>query len=74
MAHELGHFIDYIPDASMARGNILGRIKSLKGFMKSWTEGKEGGFPPLTALEKAAMRKNRRKKEQENVKKKQIKN
>jgi hypothetical protein len=68
MAHELGHFIDYIPDASMARGNILGRIKSLKGFMKSWTEGKEGGFPPLTALEKAAMKRTAEKRAREREK------
>lgn len=57
MAHELGHFIDYIPDQTLARGNILGRIKALKGFMQGWTEGKEGGFPPLTAKEKANLRK-----------------
>ena len=29
-AHELGHLIDYLPDASLKRGNILGSIASMK--------------------------------------------
>ena len=34
LAHELGHGIDYVPDKTMARGNLLGRIASLRGFMR----------------------------------------
>jgi len=30
MAHEIGHWIDFVPEKTMARGNILGRIASLK--------------------------------------------
>ncbi len=36
MAHELGHLIDYLPDKSMARGNILGRLAVLKKFRKDF--------------------------------------
>lgn len=35
LAHELGHAIDYLPEKTMARGNILGRIASLREFMRS---------------------------------------
>lgn len=35
LAHEIGHLVDYLPDETMARGNILGRIASLKKYMKS---------------------------------------
>lgn len=34
MAHEIGHWDDFMPDETMARGNILGRIAKLKMFMK----------------------------------------
>jgi hypothetical protein len=33
MAHEVGHLVDWLPDKTLKRGNILGRIKSLKGYM-----------------------------------------
>jgi hypothetical protein len=68
MAHELGHFIDYIPDKTMARGNILGRIKALKGFMNRWTEGKEDGLSPLTQKEIAKIRRDAEKKAKEREK------
>ena len=48
MAHELGHYIDYIPqNIIQGRGNILGRIASLKDYMKKWIAGKEGGEGPI---------------------------
>jgi GGDEF domain-containing protein len=34
LAHEIGHLIDFLPHKTMKRGNILGRIASLKSFMK----------------------------------------
>ncbi|MCK5604272.1 hypothetical protein KAR91_20455, partial [Candidatus Pacearchaeota archaeon] len=34
LAHEIGHNIDFLPHQTMKRGNILGRIASLKSFMK----------------------------------------
>lgn len=38
MAHEIGHFVDYLPDRTMDRGNILGRIASLKKYVKKLLE------------------------------------
>ena len=34
LAHEMGHLIDWLPDKTMARGNILGRLYSLRKHMK----------------------------------------
>ena len=47
VAHEIGHLIDYLPDLTMSRGNLLGRLGSLRGFMAttySFDEGKR--LPP----------------------------
>jgi hypothetical protein len=33
LAHEIGHLADWLPDHTMKRGNILGRIASLKSYM-----------------------------------------
>ena len=33
ISHELGHFIDWLPTKTMSRGNILGRMFSLKNYM-----------------------------------------
>jgi hypothetical protein len=38
LAHEVGHFADWLPDRYMKRGNILGRIATLRGYMKSLLE------------------------------------
>lgn len=38
-AHEIGHLIDYLPDQTMKRGNVLGRLAVLKGFNKDFYEG-----------------------------------
>jgi len=35
LAHEIGHLIDYIPHKLLSRGNLLGRLFSLKGFLKN---------------------------------------
>lgn len=35
LAHELGHLMDFNDDKTMSRGNILGRIASLKSYRKS---------------------------------------
>ncbi len=56
MAHELGHLIDYLPDASLKRGNILGSIASLKGYMNKWIAGKNDGAKPLDPKEIAKMK------------------
>lgn len=52
LAHEIGHLVDYLPDHMMARGNILGRIASLKNYMKHTMPGKPGGLGELTKEEK----------------------
>ena len=35
MSHEIGHWVDSMPDNEMTRGNILGRIGSLSKYTKS---------------------------------------
>jgi hypothetical protein len=35
LAHEVGHLTDYLPDRTLARGNLLGRIWSLRKFLKN---------------------------------------
>ena len=56
MSHELGHYIDFIPDATLSRGNVLGRLASLKKYMNEWMAGKEGGEGPFTTAEMAKLR------------------
>ncbi|KKM80524.1 hypothetical protein LCGC14_1338980, partial [marine sediment metagenome] len=34
LAHEIGHLIDYLPHETLARGNLVGRLNSLLGFMR----------------------------------------
>lgn len=56
LAHEAGHMIDWLPDNTLDRGNILGRIGSLRNYLKHWLEGFEGGPGPLTDKERARLR------------------
>lgn len=35
LAHEIGHLMDFNPDKTMNRGNILGRIASLRSYRKT---------------------------------------
>lgn len=34
LAHEIGHLIDFLPEETMNRGNLLGRIASLVNYLK----------------------------------------
>lgn len=34
LSHEIGHLMDYLPDQTMTRGNLVGRIASLNKYMK----------------------------------------
>jgi N12 class adenine-specific DNA methylase len=34
LAHEVGHLVDFLPDETTKRGNILGRIGTLRGYMR----------------------------------------
>lgn len=36
LAHEIGHAIDYLPDLTLARGNILGRLANLQNHRKGF--------------------------------------
>jgi GGDEF domain-containing protein len=42
LAHEVGHLVDWLPDQDIKRGNILGRLASLKKYMKTLLEEYEG--------------------------------
>lgn len=35
LAHEIGHLIDYLPDHYLKRGNLLGRLLTLRSHLKS---------------------------------------
>jgi hypothetical protein len=34
ISHEIGHLIDYFPDLALDKGNLLGRIASLRNYLK----------------------------------------
>jgi hypothetical protein len=57
LAHEIGHLVDDLPDFMLKkRGNILGRLATLKKYMKAYMAGEPGGPGPLTDEEKAALK------------------
>ena len=41
LAHEIGHLIDYLPEQTLSRGNLLGRLLSLQKFLKNTFGGIE---------------------------------
>jgi len=48
LAHEIGHVIDFMPDKAMGKGNILGRLASIRDFMGKILPFKEGMPGALT--------------------------
>jgi hypothetical protein len=54
LAHEIGHLIDFLPGNTLKRGNLLGRLQSLRDFMKST-------MPALDKKEQAKLRREARK-------------
>lgn len=56
LAHEIGHLIDYLPEGTMSRGNLLGRIKSLRKYLKTTAEGSESTGKPLTTKDRRQLR------------------
>ncbi len=42
LAHEIGHLVDWLPDNEVKRGNLLGRILSLKSFLKHTFSNEKG--------------------------------
>ena len=72
-AHELGHLVDFLPreglKPTLKRGNILGSIATLKGYMNKWIDGKNEGAKPFSpkeieAMKKAAMKEAKEKEKQ----------
>lgn len=58
LAHEIGHLVDFLPDKTMARGNILGRLASLKGYMKTMIESlPDSGAELISQAERDVLRK-----------------
>ena len=58
LAHEIGHLVDFLSSFgnTLNRGNILGRIASLKQYMKKYLPFEEGAQGPITKAERDAMR------------------
>lgn len=50
LAHEIGHLVDFLPDQTMARGNILGRLASLKKNIKTMIEDMPADAPDMGAV------------------------
>lgn len=42
LAHEIGHLVDFLPDRTLKRGNILGRLRSLQSFLKGTFTAPDG--------------------------------
>lgn len=57
LAHEIGHLADWLPDMTMSRGNILGRVASLKKYLKTLLEEYEGAPGVLTTKDRERIRK-----------------
>jgi len=56
LAHEIGHVVDWLPHNVVTKGNILGKIASLKRYMKSFLEEFPGApGEPLTAKDIAKL-------------------
>jgi len=55
LAHEIGHLVDYLPDRDIKRGNILGRIASLKRYMNTLAT-MPGGPGELTPKDRNRLR------------------
>ena len=63
LAHELGHLVDYLPDHEMNRGNLLGRLATLRGYLANGLPvDPASGTSALTPKERAAIRREAEKK------------
>jgi hypothetical protein len=57
LTHELGHLIDFVPDRTLTRGNILGHIAGLKRYLVHWIDGRNDGSKPLDKAEIKTLKK-----------------
>jgi len=63
LAHEIGHLVDYLPDHTLKRGNLFGRIATLKDYLKH-TMPRDPNAPhgeALTAKDRAKLRRDAQK-------------
>jgi hypothetical protein len=42
LAHEIGHLVDWLPTFTLKRGNLLGRLRSLRNFLKGTFTAPDG--------------------------------
>jgi hypothetical protein len=57
LAHELGHLVDYLPDRTLERGNLLGRLATLRDHLaQSLPIDPAKAMAPLTSKERAQLR------------------
>lgn len=56
LAHEIGHAIDWLPDKDLRRGNLLGRLFTLRKFMKSTFSGSTGESIDKNKLRRTALK------------------
>lgn len=61
VAHELGHLVDFLPNLTTQGSNILGRISSIKGYLKHFLAESPTGAQPLTEKERARLRREAKK-------------
>jgi hypothetical protein len=69
--HEIGHFVDFLPDGILTRGNLLGHIAALKKNLKPFIASHPGMSPeptPPTEGEQAKLRRQAEKELYANVK------
>jgi len=56
LAHEIGHAVDWLPDYTTKRGNILGHVATLRGYLKGTLENApETTAELITAKERARL-------------------
>ena len=50
LAHEIGHLLDWLPTPTLKRGNILGRLRSLRSYLNGTFTGPDGTTIKNTAI------------------------
>ena len=55
LAHEIGHLIDYLPHRTLKRGNLVGRLLSLRENIEEFVQSVEGGPGALTPADIARL-------------------
>lgn len=54
LAHEIGHLVDWLPDETLKRGNLLGHLLALKKFTSSVFSTSEGAAVDVQKIRDAA--------------------